>query len=104
MIFRMSWFSRVMGSIFTLPLSRFLIPSLARIYGISLSTYEVPEGGFLTLNDFFVRRSRPDFRLFPTDANNLGSPADACVEIFQNISSTQDFCVKGYHANLEKLF
>jgi phosphatidylserine decarboxylase len=93
-----------MGSIFTLPLSRFLISPLARLYGISLSTYEVPEGGFLTLNDFFVRRTRPDCRLFPVDAHILGSPADACVEIFQNISSVQDFCVKGYHANLEELF
>ena len=74
------------------------------MYHIQLDTYQIPDGGFRTVNDFFTRASLPTCRLFPTDASSLGSPVDGCIEVFQNIASTQDFCVKGYHANLEKLF
>jgi len=94
----------MMGAIFSLPLSRYMLSSLISIYKISLDTYEVPEGGFRTVNDFFIRASKAGFRTFPKNDAALGSPIDGCIEVFQNIISTQDFCVKGYHANLEKLF
>ncbi len=64
----------------------------------------MPDGGFRSVNDFFTRASRPNYRMFPAESSSLGSPVDGCVEVFQNITSTQDFFVKGYHANLEELF
>ncbi len=104
MLFRMKWFSEMSGVLFSTPLSRYLIPLLMKVYGIKLDTYETPEGGFSTVNDFFIRSSHRDFRHFPREETYLWSPADSCVEIFQGISSVQDFCVKGYHANLLNLF
>lgn len=103
-VFHLPWFSRMVWWIFTTSLSRFLVRTLVFVYRVSLDTYVVPDGGFRTVNDFFIRTSRPNYRIFPTQSASLGSPVDGCIEIFQHITSTQDFCVKGYHANLEALF
>lgn len=54
----MSWFSQMMGFIFTTSFSRYLIRTLASAYHISLESYEVPDAGFRSVNDFFIRRSR----------------------------------------------
>jgi phosphatidylserine decarboxylase len=88
--------------IFQTPLSRYLIGPLSRIYSISLDTYRVPEGGFLSLNQFFIREKKPELLSFPL--RHLGSPVDGCIELFRDITVTDDFVVKWYHANLLKLF
>lgn len=92
-----------MGWIFRTSFSRYLITPLARLYSIHLDTYEVPSNGFQTLNDFFIRPTKAGFRKLPLWPN-LGSPVDGCVEVFQNINLSDNFCVKGYHLNVEKLF
>lgn len=75
----------MMGWIFHTRYSRVLISPLSLLYKIERSTYVTPYGGFQTLNDFFIRHSRTDLRQFP-QGEFLGSPADGCVEIFQNIT------------------
>lgn len=102
-ILRMRWFSRMMGWIFHTRYSRVLIAPLSLLYKIERSTYVTPYGGFLTLNDFFIRKSRTDMRRFPS-IERLWSPADGCVEIFQNITPWDTFCIKGYEVDLHKVF
>lgn len=102
LLFRTRWFSRVMGWIFRTPMSRYLIRPLSTLYHIKLDTYKIPEGWFRTLNQFFIRESKENIRWFPE--TDLGSPVDGCVELFRDISVTDDFVVKWYHANLLKLF
>jgi phosphatidylserine decarboxylase len=102
LVFRTRWFSAMMWWIFQTPLSRYLIGPLSRIYSISLDTYRVPEGGFLSLNQFFIREKKPELLSFPL--RHLGSPVDGCIELFRDITVTDDFVVKWYHANLLKLF
>lgn len=101
-LFRTRWFSSIMGWIFQTPLSKYLIGPLSRIYQISLDTYRVPEGGFRSLNAFFIREKKPELLVFPE--KHLGSPVDGCVELFQNMSLTDDFVVKWYRTNPLKLF
>lgn len=103
-IFRMSWFSRMMGGIFMTPYSRYLIGLLMRVYDIKLETYQVPHDWFTSVNDFFIRSSRENFRIFPQDARTLWSPVDGCIQVFQNISRADDFSIKWYRANLDQLF
>ena len=104
LLFRTRRFSQMMGSMFVSRYSRFLIPLLAQAYNIRLETYVVPKDGFQSVNAFFIRASHPEFRQFAHENEVLGSPVDGCLEVFPDIMSTQDFCVKGYSANLEKLF
>lgn len=93
----------MMGWIFHTRYSRVLITPLSLLYKIERSTYVTPYGGFQTLNDFFIRKSRTDMRRFPS-IERLWSPADGCVEIFQNITPWDTFCIKGYEVDLHKVF
>lgn len=102
LIFRMRWFSRVMGWIFQTPFSKYLIAILSRVYQISLDSYQIPVSGFCSLNAFFTREKKKDFLIFPN--LHLGSPADGCIELFRNISLVDYFSVKGYPVNPLKLF
>lgn len=102
LLFRTRWFSSIMGWIFQTPFSKYLIGPFSRIYQISLDTYRVPEGGFRSLNAFFIREKKPELLAFPE--KHLGSPVDGCIELFSDISVTDDFVVKWYHTNLLKLF
>jgi len=103
LIFRMQWFSLSMGWIFRSSLSRFLIKPLAHLYKISLDTYIVPAWWFQTLNNFFIRSTRPEFRQFPVQ-NLLWSPADSCLELFPQINLSDDFSIKWYRAKLSDIF
>jgi phosphatidylserine decarboxylase len=91
-----------MGWIFQTPFSRLLIRPLSRVYSISLDTYQIPVNGFGSLNAFFIREKKPELLLF--SARHLGSPVDGCVELFRDITVTDDFVVKWYHAHLLQLF
>lgn len=102
-LFRSRYFSQCMGFVFRTPFSRLLIRPLAKIYHISLDTYEIPEEGFRTLNAFFIRQKKYSFLEFPQETW-LGSPADACVEIFRNITVQDEYCIKWYRAKLSDIF
>jgi phosphatidylserine decarboxylase len=80
-----------------------LIRPLSHIYYISLDAYIVPNLWFQTLNDFFIRRKKTQLLSFP-ESSSLGSPADACVEIFSEINITAEYCIKGYRAKLIDIF
>jgi len=103
LVFRSKLFSQTMGYIFRSPFWRFLIRPLCRLYSISLDSYIMPEWSFQTLNDFFIRHKKSSFLSFPIETS-LGSPADACVEIFRDISVTDQYCIKGYKAKLVDIF
>jgi phosphatidylserine decarboxylase len=92
-----------MGFVFRASFSRVLIRPLAKIYHISLDTYEIPEDGFRTLNEFFIRPKKSSFLEFPQETS-LGSPADACVEVFRDITLNDAYCIKGYRAKLVDIF
>lgn len=103
-LFHLPVFSRLLGCVFISSISRYLIQPLIKAYSIQMHTYNIPAQGFVSLNDFFVRKSRSGIRIFPSAQWTLWSPVDGCLQIFQNITSTTGFCVKGYQTNLEKLF
>lgn len=102
LLFRTRWFSCMMGWIFQTPLSRYLIHPLSAFYTIKLDTYQIPEGGFHSLNAFFIREKKPELLAFPLE--HLGSPVDGCIELFRDITVADNFVVKWYSANLLKLF
>ncbi len=73
---------------------------------IDMSSYQVPEGGFVSFNDFFTRKLKPGARPISDPNNNavLVCPADCKVSsISYALTSDQDFEVKGNSYNIAAL-
>ncbi len=73
---------------------------------IDLSSYQVPEGGFASFNDFFTRKLKSGARSISDPNNNaiLISPADCIVSpVSYALTSDQDFEVKGDTYNIAAL-
>ena len=75
--------SRALGRLADLrlprPLRRLVLGSFARAVGVRLSEVEKPLAEYPTLNAFFVRRLRPEMRVWPADPTTAGSPVDGIV-------------------------
>jgi phosphatidylserine decarboxylase len=68
-------------------------------YEVDLSIAQKQE--FISFNDFFIRKLRPDSRPVNRDSNVVVSPADGKVLAYSNISK-KDFIVKGYRFNVRE--
>ena len=101
---RNSYFSQCMGIFFQARWSRFLIPFLIKKFTIDTSTYELPVGGFESIQSFFIRKSMKHYRIFPPEQKILRSPVDWCLEITHNISNQSPCVVKWSPVNLHRLF
>lgn len=73
------WISKITGAFAESPLSRFLIPTFARTYGINVDEAEKPIEQYRTLNEFFTRRLKDGMRSIDSDQSALISPVDALV-------------------------
>ncbi len=103
LIFRMRFFSQMMGWIFQTSFSRVLITPLKKYFRIDTSSCIIPDGDFQTLNDFFIRQKTSSSLTFPS-GNFLGSPVDGCVEIFPSLDVKNKHVVKWYHLSLLDIF
>jgi len=73
---------------------------------IDRRSYQIPEGGFVSFNDFFTRKLKPGARPISGPHNNavLICPADCKVSpISYALTSDQDFDVKGDTYNIAAL-
>jgi phosphatidylserine decarboxylase len=73
---------------------------------IDMSSYQIPEGGFVSFNDFFTRKLKPGARPISDPNNNavLVCPADCRISpISYALTSDQDFEVKNDTYNIAAL-
>jgi phosphatidylserine decarboxylase len=73
---------------------------------LDMSSYQIPEGGFLSFNDFFTRKLKSGARPIsnPDDHAVLTCPADCKISpISYALTSDQDFEVKGDTYNIAAL-
>jgi phosphatidylserine decarboxylase len=73
---------------------------------IDMSSYQIPEGGFVSFNDFFTRKLKSGARPISDPNNNavLICPADCRIStISYALTSDQDFAVKGDTYNIAAL-
>ena len=77
------------------PFSRARIDSFVKDFEIPMQEFVEPEGGFLSFNDFFVRKLRPGMRSFPTNPSDLGSPAEGRVSVYSLASRETPLYFKG---------
>ncbi len=77
------------------PLLRAAVNVYCRAFGVDLSDFEVPAGGFDTFDEFFTRRLRPGVRAVDPDPGALVSPADGRLDACGRISAKLELEVKG---------
>ena len=100
-IVRRKFLSDWYGAQMDKPDSKEKISDFVTNYNIDLSICE--KQNFISFNDFFYRKLKPNARPIDTNANVVVSPADGKVFAFSNIDK-QDFIVKGYKFNVEEFF
>lgn len=76
-------------------ISRFIIPSFAKVYNLNLMEMEKNLTEFTTLHDLFTRRLKPDARTQDSSVNSVSSPVDGVLEDFGTIGKTNEINVKG---------
>ncbi|MEZ4813619.1 MAG: phosphatidylserine decarboxylase [Bdellovibrionota bacterium] len=75
------------------PQSREDIEPFLKSFNMSLDEYVVPEGGFKTFNDFFIREKKEV--LFPQDPSVFASPCDARLSVSRIENGVPALKIKG---------
>jgi phosphatidylserine decarboxylase len=94
--------SRLYGRFFHTARSRRYIEPFARQNHVPMDEVAVPEGGFRSFNDFFIRRLKPGSRPLSADPQALIAPADSRLKAFALTSQTV-LDVKGSPLTLARL-
>lgn len=92
--------SKTVGCFLSSRLSARLIPHYIKKWGIDMKDIEIPEGGFLSFNDFFTRRKKVKFD--NTKKDWLQSPCDGLMS-FVKIRRNIVFDIKNTKFSLEDL-
>lgn len=75
--------------------SRFLIPIYKKLYKVSLDDFEIPQEGFQTLEQFFIRKVKKEKRPIAQDKKGIICPVDGKLISFGNITEDLQVFVKG---------
>lgn len=89
------WSSGILKRFARSPVSRFVVPSFARIYQLNLEEMDKGLSEYPTLHDLFVRTLKKEARAIDQHADSVVSPVDAVLEDVGNIEETSDIVVKG---------
>ncbi|MBR6462550.1 phosphatidylserine decarboxylase [bacterium] len=81
----------------------FLIRRFRSAYAIDESLAIVPEGGYPTLLDFFLREPNPEARPIDPDLNKLLTPTESLVSQIGTVSADEFMVVKGESCRLTDL-
>lgn len=97
--FLSQWYGRKMDK----PASKNKIPDFIKELNIDMGEVLRSVNDFSTLNDFFIRRLKPESRPIERDVNAIVSPADGKTLGFTEIDGLDTFFVKGHQFSIEKL-
>jgi phosphatidylserine decarboxylase len=76
-------------------LSRFMVPSFAKIYHLNQEEMEKGLAEFPTLHDLFIRTLKTEARGIDKSEDSVVSPVDAVIEDIGTIQETSEIVVKG---------
>ncbi|MBT2656750.1 phosphatidylserine decarboxylase [Bacillus sp. ISL-18] len=89
------WSSGILKRFARSPVSRFVVPSFARVYQLNLEEMDKGLSDYPTLHDLFVRTLKKEARAIDQLADSVVSPVDAVLEDVGNIKETSEIVVKG---------
>ncbi|MBP2002120.1 phosphatidylserine decarboxylase [Paenibacillus shirakamiensis] len=97
------WISQLMGHFSHSGISRHVIPTFAKTYGIPVHEAEKEIGDYRSLNEFFTRRLKPGMRHIDASPDALVSPVDALITAMGSVDSGLIPNVKGQDYSLAEL-
>ncbi len=100
---RTAWFSRLVGFWMSRPSSRRRVRPFIERFGIDPGELEKSAEEFVSFNDFFTRRLRPEARPIDPDPDSVVFPADGRHLGFQDLSKVDAVFVKGQRFRLDVL-
>ncbi|MCM2531572.1 phosphatidylserine decarboxylase [Neobacillus pocheonensis] len=89
------WSSSILRRFARSGLSRFIIPSFAKIYHLNQDEMEKGLHEYPTLHDLFVRTLKKEAREIEQSHNSVVSPVDAVIEDVGTIKESSEIVVKG---------
>ena len=92
--------SKKAGRLLSSKASSLIVPLYVKANGIDMSPYVIPEGGYKSFNDFFVRKLKVD--ALPDEDAVFSSPCDGLLTVKQLRNKTS-FFVKGQEYRLSRL-
>jgi phosphatidylserine decarboxylase len=97
------WTSGILRRFARSPVSRFVVPSFAKIYHLNQEEMEKGLSEYPTLHDLFVRTLKKEARKIDKGNNTVVSPVDAVIEDVGPITETSDILVKGKTYSIEEM-
>lgn len=97
------WVSRWYGRRMDDPKTVSKIAPFIEEYGLDPATFEKSVDAFVSFNDFFYRKLKPEARPVDADPDSVTFPADGRHWCAENISSSDLFAIKGHRLNLAQL-
>jgi phosphatidylserine decarboxylase len=89
------WTSVILRRFARSKVSKFVVPSFAKIYKLNQDEMEKALHEYPTLHDLFIRTLRREARSIDIGSNSVVSPVDAVIEDVGPISQTSEMVVKG---------
>lgn len=83
--------------------SRFIVPSFAKIYHLNQEDIETPLHDFPTLHDLFIRTLKQGVRPIEQTSDSVVSPVDAVIEDIGTIKENSEIVVKGKIYSIEEM-
>ncbi|PFP25509.1 phosphatidylserine decarboxylase [Bacillus sp. AFS073361] len=97
------WTSVILRRFARSSVSRFMIPSFAKIYHLNLEETEKDLSDYATLHDLFVRTLKKEARVIDKNEETVVSPVDAVIEDIGPITETSDILVKGKRYSIKEM-
>jgi len=97
------WTSVILRRFARSSVSRFMIPSFAKIYHLNREEMEKELSDYPTLHDLFVRTLKKEARVIDNSEETVVSPVDAVIEDVGQIKETSDILVKGKTYSIEEM-
>ena len=97
------WSSVILRRFARSRVSRFVVPSFAKIYKLNQDEMEKAMHEYHTLHDLFIRTLKKEARLVDKDENSVVSPVDAVIEDVGSINETSEMLVKGKSYSIQEM-
>ncbi|MBQ8498805.1 phosphatidylserine decarboxylase [Chlamydia sp.] len=96
-----SWFSRIVGRLQRLGVSRWFIKSFVEKYHLREEEWLLPLHKYTSFNDFFIRKLKLEARPILRDKEICCTPADGAYFVFPSIEEVSTFTIKHRIFSLE---
>lgn len=97
------WTSVILQRFARSRISRFVVPSFAKIYELNQDEMEKTLHEYPTLHDLFIRTLKKEVRIVDKNNDSVVSPVDAVIEDVGSINQTSEMVVKGKSYSIQEM-